>query len=32
MPHVERCRHTLEFLAVVRDTSVTDRVSDALDE
>lgn len=29
---VERCRHTLDFLAVVRDTSVADRVSNALDE
>lgn len=32
MAPVERCRHTLDFLAVVRDTSVTDRVSGALDE
>jgi hypothetical protein len=32
MPPVERCRHTLDFLAVVRDTSVADRVSGALDE
>ena len=32
MQPVERCRHTLDFLADVRDTSVTDRVSGALDE
>lgn len=32
MPAVERCRHTLDFLAAVRDTSVTNRVSSALDE
>lgn len=32
MQAIERCRHTLDFLAAVRDTSVTDRVSGALDE
>ena len=32
MAPVERCRHTLDFVAAVRDTSVTDRVSGALDE
>ncbi|MBX9931269.1 MAG: hypothetical protein K2Y56_06990 [Methylobacterium sp.] len=32
MPPVERCRHTLDFLAAVRDTSVADRVSTALNE
>lgn len=32
MSAVERCCHTLEFLAVVRDTSVTDRVCGALDD
>jgi len=32
MPPLERCRHTLDFLAAVRETSVTDRVCLALDE
>jgi len=32
MAPVERCRHTLDFLAAVRDTSVTDRVSEAPDD
>jgi hypothetical protein len=32
MAPVERCRHILDFLAAVRDTSVTGRVSEALDE
>lgn len=32
MPAVERCRHTLGFLAAVKDTSVTHRVCQALDD
>jgi hypothetical protein len=32
MAPVERCRHTLDFLAAVRNTSVTERVSGALDD